>query len=88
MLSQSQASASSSAAKSALLDRKIDECTVGLWASITKLSLSKDNAATIVKYIEVMKTEVNPSDHYRKDLIVLLCMFSKYNTKGHIFLAV
>jgi hypothetical protein len=82
--SQHELSASISATKSALLDRKIDECTAGLWASITKRlhSLSKDNAATIVKYIEVIKTEVNPSDHYRKDLIVLLCMFSKYNNNA------
>ena len=84
MLSQSQHEVSTSAALSALLDRKIDECTAGLWASIRKQlhSLSKDNAATIVKYIEIMKTEANPSDHYRKDLIVLLCLFSKHNNNA------
>jgi integrase/recombinase XerD len=81
MLSQSQVSASMSAAKSALLDRKIEECTAGLPVSTTKqlYSLDKDNAATIVRYTEVMKTEVNPSNHYRRDVIVLLCRFSKYH---------
>lgn len=88
MLSQSQhevsTSTSTSAAMSALLDRRIDECTAGLWASITKKlhSIGKENSATVVKYIEDMRTEVNPSDHYRKDLIVLLCMFSKYNNNA------
>jgi integrase len=41
--------------------------------------IGENNAATIVKYTEVMKTEVNPSNHYRRDLIVLLCRFSKYH---------
>jgi integrase/recombinase XerD len=81
MLSRGSASAlTSTAAKSALLDRKIEECTAGLPVSTTKqlFSLDKDNAATIVRYTEVMKTEVNPSNHYRRDVIVLLCRFSKY----------
>ena len=53
----------------------------GLAASTTKrmYSISRDNAATIVQYLEAMKTEVNLSDHYRKDLIELLSRFSKYN---------
>jgi integrase len=90
MLPQSQASASAStAAKSALLDRKIEECTAGLAAWTTRLLYSiikdniKDNTAAIVKYIEAMKTEANPRDHYRRDLIVLLCKFSKYNNNIH-----
>jgi hypothetical protein len=45
--------------------------------------LLKDKAATIVKYGEVMKTEVNPSDHYRRDLIVLLCRFSKHDNNNN-----
>jgi hypothetical protein len=65
VLSQSSASASTSTptstAKSALLDRKIEECAAGLAPSVTKqlFSINKDNAATIVKYIEVVKTEAN-----------------------------
>ncbi|MGB8777952.1 MAG: hypothetical protein WCC82_06935, partial [Nitrososphaeraceae archaeon] len=68
--SQVSASSSSSVTKSALLDRKIEECTAGLLASLIKQlhSIGDDNAATVVKYIEVMKTEVNLSDHYRNDL--------------------
>ena len=46
-------------------------------------SIGDDNAATIVKYIEVMKTEVNLSDHYRNDLITFLCRFSKFNNNIH-----
>ena len=26
-----------------------------------------------------MKSEVNPKDHYRKDMIIILCKFSKYH---------
>jgi hypothetical protein len=55
MFSQSQSEVSTSATtKSALLDMKIEECAAGLWASVTKqlFSISKDNAAAIVKYIE------------------------------------
>ena len=73
MLSQVSASASTSAAtKSALLDREIEECTADLPRSVTKqlFSISKENAVTIVKYIETMKTEVNPSPRYRKNILL------------------
>ena len=42
-------------------------------------SISKDNSAIIVKYIEVVKTEVNPADSYRRNIILLLCRFSNYH---------
>jgi hypothetical protein len=79
--SQSQALASSSASASALLDGKIEECAAGLAPSVTKqlFSISEDNAATIVKYIDALKTEVNPSDSYRRNIILLLCRFSNYH---------
>jgi integrase len=66
---------------SPLLDRKIEEITAGLQASSdNKLhTISEDNAATIVQYISVIKVEINLSDHYRKDLIEVLCRFSKHN---------
>lgn len=59
----------------------------GLRPSVTKqlLSIGKDNAATIVKYVEVMKTETNPSDHYRRDQILLLCRFSNYHKNSKPF---
>jgi integrase len=74
-------SPASASTKSALLDRKIEECTAGLAPSVTKqlFSISEDNAATIVKYIEVVKTEVNPADSYRRNIILLLCRFSNYH---------
>ena len=79
----SQASAST---KSALLDIKIEECAAGLAPSVTKqlFSISKDNAAIIVKYIEVVKTEVSPADSYRRNIILLLCRFSNYH-KNKLF---
>jgi hypothetical protein len=39
----------------------------------------RKNAAVIIEYIAAMKSEINLSDHYRRDLIVVLCKFSKYN---------
>jgi hypothetical protein len=67
--------------KSALLDRKIEETAAGLQKYYTELfrSVAKDNVATIVEYISAMKSEVNLSDNYRRDLIELLSRFSKYN---------
>lgn len=60
---------------------KIEETAAGLQASYaTKLrSISENNAATIVEYISAMKSEVNLSDHYRRDLIEVLTKFSKYH---------
>jgi integrase/recombinase XerD len=80
-ISRSKSNLTSTAAKSALLDRKIEECTAGLPRSFTKqlFSISKDNAATVVNYIEILKTEVNPATNYRKNIVLLLCRFSNYH---------
>ena len=40
--------------------------------------MNEANAATIIDYIAAMKTEINLSDNYRKDLLQLLYRFSKY----------
>jgi integrase len=40
--------------------------------------MTEANAATIVKYIAAMKSEINLSDNYRRDVIVVLNKFSKY----------
>jgi hypothetical protein len=40
--------------------------------------LSQVNASMISNYIQSMKIEINLSDHYKRDEIVLLCKFSKY----------
>jgi integrase len=74
-------STATAANASPLLDRKIEETTAGLPASYTKhlRSIGEGNAVTIIEYIVAMKSEVNLSDNYRKDLIEALVRFSKYN---------
>ena len=71
---------SQSQSRSAVLDRKIDEISAGLQASYNRnlRSISEANAVTIINYIITMKTEINLSDSYRKDLIQLLSKFSRY----------
>jgi integrase/recombinase XerD len=66
------------------LDRKIDEVTWGLDPAYSKRlnSIPVQNTVFIVNYILSMKTEVNLSDHYKKDLINLLTTFSKYTKKS------
>jgi integrase len=66
------------------LDRKIEDVTAGLRPESSKILYkisysSEENALTIVNYILAMKTEINPSDNYRKDNIKLLYTFSKYS---------
>lgn len=41
--------------------------------------LSQVNASTIANYIKSLKIKINLSDHYMKDVVLLLCKFSKYN---------
>jgi integrase/recombinase XerD len=74
-------STATAANASPLLDRKIEETTAGLPASYTKhlRSIGEGNAVTIIEYIVAMKSEVNLSDNYRKDLIEALARFSQYN---------
>lgn len=79
LLSQSKVSTLSS---SPLLDRKIEETTTGLPAHCAKQlhSVIDDNSAIIIEYITTMKSEVNLSDHYRRDVIVTLYRFSKFSS--------
>src|SRR5918994_1995022 len=39
---------------------------------------NESNIRTMINYINIMKTEVNLSDHYRRALIELLSRFSNY----------
>ena len=66
---------------SALLDRKIEETGAGLQASYARQlhSVNEDNAVTIIDYIAAMKSEVNLSSNYRRDVIEVLSRLSKYN---------
>jgi transcription initiation factor TFIID subunit TAF12 len=64
-----------------LLDTKIEYVASGLIPHYSNLlhevSLSnKENALTIISYINAMRTEVNLSDNYRMNLIRLLSTFS------------
>jgi hypothetical protein len=66
-----------------LLDKKIEDIGAGIlpYYSILlhNLSLSnKENALTIISYINAMRIEANLSDNYRRELIRLLSTFSNY----------
>jgi hypothetical protein len=76
LLSQSKVSTTSS---SPLLDRKVEEITAGARYAKQLHSISEGNSAIIVEYIVAMKSEVNLSDHYRRDVIVTLYRFSKFS---------
>jgi CRISPR/Cas system-associated exonuclease Cas4 (RecB family) len=69
---------------SLLLDTKIDEVAAGLTPEYARLlhNTSIENAKTIVDYILSMKIEVNLSDHYRQDVIKLLCKTLRYNNNS------
>src|SRR5689334_4112977 len=62
-------------------EKMIDTAAVGLRPSYYRMLnsvLPHENAITIAKYIASMKTEVNLSDHYRRDLIAVLYKLSIY----------
>jgi hypothetical protein len=63
-----------------MLDSKIQETGAGLPLSYTNklYAINQRNATTIINYITAMRIEVNLSDHCRKDLIEILCRFSRY----------
>jgi integrase len=66
------------------LDNKIEDVTAGLRPESSKAlyeisSWSEENALIIVNYILAMKTEINPSDNYRKNNISILYTFLKYS---------
>jgi hypothetical protein len=64
------------AATSATADAAIVSATEGLSLNCfhhLHNDVSKKTALTICNYIFSLKSEVNPVDHYRKDVIILLC---------------
>jgi integrase len=65
----------------ASLDRDIEDVCVGLQPQYSKYlhNVTERNVFIIINYINNMRTEVNLSDNYRKDIIKLLCIFSKFN---------
>ena len=64
-----------------LFDRRIENATTGLKPGCKKIlqRISKKNAAIIADYLVSIQTEINPSDHYKKHIIILLCKFSQSN---------
>jgi integrase len=64
-----------------LFDSKIESATRGLRPDTNRYlqSISIPNALVIIDYITSMRTEINLSDNYRRDLIILLCRFSRTN---------
>ena len=66
---------------SPLFDRKIENATSSLEPTYKKIlqRISKKNAAIIADYITSMETEINPSNHYKKHVIILLSKFSQRN---------
>ncbi|HYT01687.1 MAG TPA: hypothetical protein VEL70_02175, partial [Candidatus Acidoferrum sp.] len=65
-----------------IIERKIENATEGLSSDCFNflqnrvLPANKENALTICDYISSLKSEINPSDSYRKNNILLLCKFS------------
>ena len=67
-----------------LLDRKIDDITVGLHSyhnRYLKTHVSSDNALIICNYIMSMKTEINLSDNYRRTNIRLLTQLTRFHNQ-------
>lgn len=64
-----------------LIDSKIESVTSCLRPDANRYlqSISIPNALVIINYITSMRTEINLSDNYRRDLIILLCRFSRAN---------
>jgi hypothetical protein len=60
---------------------KIEETIAGLQKSFSKKlrSIGETNAASIAEYIAAMKSEVNLSNNYRRDIIDVLYRFSAFN---------
>ena len=66
-----------------IIERRIESVTAGLSSQNVNLlhrilPSNMENVLIICDYISSLKSEVNLSDHYRKDVIFLLCKFSTY----------
>ncbi len=73
------------------IERKIQKATEGLASECfnllydTVLLSNKENALTICDYIFSLKSEINPSDSYRRNNIILLCKFSTFFKPAKLF---
>ncbi|HET7147517.1 MAG TPA: hypothetical protein VFI73_03375 [Candidatus Nitrosopolaris sp.] len=74
--------AATTTSPSDIIKTKIETATEGLSSNCFNflhnkvLPANKENALTICDYISALKSEINPSDDYRKNTIILLCTFS------------
>jgi hypothetical protein len=83
----------SSATSDSIVETKIKTATEGLSSDCFNLlhnkvlPANKENALAICEYISALKSEINPSDGYRKNNILLLCTFSIFfkNAKSKLF---
>jgi hypothetical protein len=77
-----------------MIKTKIENATEGLSSNcfnhvfnrILPASRGKENALTICDYISSLRSEINPSDHYRKDTIILLCSLSTFFNNAKPFM--
>jgi hypothetical protein len=63
---------------SSFFDRKLESVTAGLPRGIFNLLSNKipnEDALTVMDYVLSLKTEINPSDNYRSDIIKILAKF-------------
>ena len=77
------ASSSTTTALDTITERRIENITEGLPSQCLNflhrmLPANKENVLTICDYISSLKSEINPSDNYRRDTIVSLCIFSTF----------
>jgi hypothetical protein len=74
-----------------IMKTKIENTTEGLphncfnYLHNKVLPTSRENALTICYYISSLKSEINPSDCYRKDTITLLCNLSIFFKNAKLF---
>jgi len=63
-----------------LFERKLENATEGLTREYHNQfnKLSKEDALALVDYIISLKTEVNPSDNYRKSVIKIIGKFMMF----------
>jgi endonuclease III-like uncharacterized protein len=84
MTSSTSIPISTSSSGNTIVRTKIENATEGLSSNCFNhlynriLPASRENALTICDYISSLKSEINPSDHYRKDTIILLCNLSTF----------
>ncbi len=72
------------------IERRIENTIEGLPSECYKLlrnivlPANEENATTICDYITSLKSEINPSDGHRKNIVILLCKFSLF-LNGKLF---